>query len=88
MVIAYSMNFRQLFDARHGVKKTMPDMASGFPSTDYSVPCLAPFFNAMSGVKKLTEVHAISDYHTLTCHPSHTNQSMNLIHNHGSDRPD
>ena len=43
-------------------QKTMPDMASGFPSTDYSVPCLAPFFDAMSGVKKLWKVHAVSDY--------------------------
>ena len=51
-------------------QKTMPDMASGFPSTDCSVPCLAPFFDAMSGLKKLTKVHAVSDYHTLACHPS------------------
>jgi len=34
-------------------QKTMPDMASGSPSTDCSVPCLAPLFDAMSGVKKL-----------------------------------
>ena len=45
-------------------QKTMPDMASGFPSTDYSVPCLARFFDAMSGVEKLMEVHDVSDYHT------------------------
>jgi len=45
-------------------------MASGFPSTDYSVPCLALFFDAMSGVKKLTKVHAISDYYILAYHPS------------------
>jgi len=35
------------------------------------MPCLASFFDAMSGVKKLTEVHAVSDYHTLACHPSY-----------------
>ena len=29
-------------------------MASGNPSIDYSMPCLASFFDAMSGVKKLT----------------------------------
>ena len=48
----------------------MPDMASDFPSTNYSVPCLAQCFDAMSGVKKLMKVHAVSDYHTLACHPS------------------
>jgi len=58
-----------LFDARNGVKKTMSDMGIGFPSTDYSVPCLAPFFDTMYGVKNLTKVHAVNDYHTLACHP-------------------
>ena len=27
--------------------------------------------DAMSGVKKLTKVHAVSDCHTLACHPSY-----------------
>jgi len=31
---------------------------------------MAPFFDAMSGVKKLTKVHAVSDHTTLACHPS------------------
>jgi len=48
----------------------MPSMAAGFPATDYSVPRLALFFDARHGVKKLTNVHAVSDYHTLACHPS------------------
>jgi len=52
-------------------QKTIPDMALGFPSIDYSVPCLAPFFDAMAGVKKLPEVPAVSDYHTLACHTSY-----------------
>jgi len=34
------------------------------------MPCLASFFDAMSGVKKLTKVHVVSDYTTLACHPS------------------
>jgi len=37
-----NMKGRNLFDARHEVKKTMPDIASGYPITD--------LFDAMSGI--------------------------------------
>jgi len=33
--------------------KTMPDIASSYPSTVYSMPCHTLFFDAMAGVKKL-----------------------------------
>jgi len=36
------MKGRNLFDARHEVKKTMPDIASGYP--------IADLFDAMSGI--------------------------------------
>jgi len=32
-------------------KNDASQLASGYPSTDYSMACLASFFDAMSGVK-------------------------------------
>ena len=34
--------------------------------------CLATFFDGMSGVKKLTKVHAVGDHTTLAGHPSNS----------------
>jgi len=46
-------------------QKTMPHTASGNHSIDYSMPCLASFFGAMSGVKKLSNL-----IHAITCQAS------------------
>jgi len=45
--------------------KTMQDMASGYPSTEYPMPCLASFFDAMSGVKNLTNLYPAFNCKTL-----------------------
>jgi len=36
----------------------MPDMASGCPTIEQSMPCQASFFDAMFGVKKPTNFYA------------------------------
>ena len=52
----------------------MPDMASGFyPITDQSMPCLASFSDAMSGVKKLT-----NSVPAITC-PASSNKPSYLV---------
>jgi len=48
----------------------MPHPASSYPNIDYLMPCLASFFDAMSGVKKLTNfMHSIT-YQTSAYKPS------------------
>jgi len=48
----------------------MPHTASGNPSIGYSMPCPASFFDAISGVKKLTNfMHSIT-YQTSAYKPS------------------
>ena len=46
------MKIRKLFDARHGVKKRCQTWHRINQWLDNPMPCLASFFDAMSGVKK------------------------------------
>jgi len=48
----------------------MPDMASSNPSTGQSMPCLASFFDAISGVKKLSNFIPVSNCTISVFNPS------------------
>jgi len=52
----------KLFDARHGVKKRCHKWHWVIPALNNPMPCLASFFDAMPGVKKL-----INFMHTINC---------------------
>jgi len=61
---------RQLFDARHGVKKQCQTRHRVILALIYSMPCLASFFDAMSGVKKLTNLYPAINCTTSVNEPS------------------
>ena len=51
-------------------QKTMPDMASIVHWWDNPMPCLASFFDAMSGVKKMLHFNPVITYPTSAFPPS------------------
>ena len=76
----YSMKIHELFDARHGVKKRCQTWHRIIQSWDNSMPCLASFFEAMFGFKKLPHFLQSINCPTSAFEPSYivTHESLHL----------
>ena len=71
-----NMKIRKLFDATHGVKKRCQSWHRVIQPLIYSMPCLASFFDAMSGVKKLAGFIPEINCPTSEFEPTYMNQSV------------